>query len=148
MSEVVYAHSVVARRRESAPRAGYDQPLIEIANLVIALLAVIFALPIMLGVGLAIFLQDGGSALFAHRRIGRDGKPFRCLKFRTMAVDAEVRLAEIVEVRHEQTPRKLGLKNSSGAEKFWLSADSDHIRGAGAVAVETRSGPGCSTWVA
>jgi lipopolysaccharide/colanic/teichoic acid biosynthesis glycosyltransferase len=65
-------------------------------NVVIALAALLFALPIMLGVGFAVFIQDGGPVLFAHRRIGRDGRSFRCLKFRSMATDAEARLADLL----------------------------------------------------
>lgn len=34
----------------------------------------------------------GGPALFRHERIGINGKPFSCLKFRTMCVDADRRL--------------------------------------------------------
>ena len=32
---------------------------------------------------------DGGPLLFAHRRIGAGGRPFWCLKFRTMVVDSD-----------------------------------------------------------
>jgi Undecaprenyl-phosphate galactose phosphotransferase WbaP len=96
MSEVLFAHPLVARSRERTRRAAFDQPLIEIANILIAILALVFVLPIMLVVGAAIFLQDGGPIVFAHRRIGRDGRTFRCLKFRSMAVDAEARLAELL----------------------------------------------------
>jgi lipopolysaccharide/colanic/teichoic acid biosynthesis glycosyltransferase len=35
-----------------------------------------------------IWLDDGRPALLAQERAGRDGKPFRMLKFRTMVVDA------------------------------------------------------------
>jgi len=62
----------------------------------VALLALVFLAPVMLAVGLAVFLQDGGPVVFAHRRIGRGGRYFHCLKFRSMAVDAEQRLAEIL----------------------------------------------------
>jgi lipopolysaccharide/colanic/teichoic acid biosynthesis glycosyltransferase len=96
MSEVLYAHPLAARRRERRRAAALDQPLIEVGNFLIALLALMFVAPIMLGVGLAIFLQDGGPVVFAHRRVGHDGKSFRCLKFRSMAVDAEARLAELL----------------------------------------------------
>jgi Undecaprenyl-phosphate galactose phosphotransferase WbaP len=34
-------------------------------------------------------LGSGGPIFFAHRRIGIGGKPFYCLKFRTMVVDAD-----------------------------------------------------------
>ena len=36
---------------------------------------------------------DGGPGLFRHRRVGRNGKPFKCLKIRTMATNAETKLA-------------------------------------------------------
>ena len=40
--------------------------------------------------------RDGGSAIFAHKRVGHAGKVFPCLKFRTMHVDAELRLQELL----------------------------------------------------
>jgi exopolysaccharide biosynthesis polyprenyl glycosylphosphotransferase len=39
--------------------------------------------------------ESGGSAVFSQVRIGRNGRPFTCLKFRTMVVDAEERLQEL-----------------------------------------------------
>ena len=66
-------------------------------DITIALLALLFVLPLMAVIALAIFLQDGGPVLFAHRRVGRGGKPFSCYKFRSMAVDAEIRLAELLK---------------------------------------------------
>jgi len=65
-------------------------------NIVVAIVALIFLLPIMLAVACAIYLQDGGPILFAHRRIGHRGRHFYCLKFRSMAVDAEQRLAALL----------------------------------------------------
>ena len=65
-------------------------------NIVVAIVALIFLLPIMLAVACAIYLQDGGPILFAHRRIGHRGRHFYCLKFRSMAVDAEQRLAGLL----------------------------------------------------
>ena len=43
----------------------------------------------MLGVALIIKLTSPGPVLFGQERIGRGGKPFRMLKFRSMVVDAE-----------------------------------------------------------
>jgi exopolysaccharide production protein ExoY len=70
--------------------------LVRVLDVAIALLALIFVLPLMAVIALAIFLQDGGPILFSHRRIGRGGKPFYCYKFRSMAVDAEARLAGLL----------------------------------------------------
>lgn len=41
--------------------------------------------------------KDGGSFLFAHSRVGQNGKPYDCLKIRTMVIDAEARLQHILE---------------------------------------------------
>ncbi|MFN8619488.1 MAG: sugar transferase [Chloroflexota bacterium] len=64
-------------------------------DLAIASAALVVALPVLAGLGLAIRLLDGGPVLFHQRRIGRDGRPFRMLKLRTMAVDAAERLPEL-----------------------------------------------------
>jgi Undecaprenyl-phosphate galactose phosphotransferase WbaP len=40
--------------------------------------------------------RDGGPAIFAHKRVGQTGKVFPCFKFRTMQVDAEERLRELL----------------------------------------------------
>ena len=47
--------------------------------------------PLMLGIAAVVKLQDGGPVIFRQARIGRDGKPFMMLKFRSMVVDAEDR---------------------------------------------------------
>ena len=65
-------------------------------NVVIALALLLFLLPVMIAVAIAVYAQDGGPILFAHRRIGLNGRIFPCLKFRSMAVDAEARLAELL----------------------------------------------------
>ena len=53
-----------------------------------AVLIVIFALP-MLACWIAIKLDDGGPAIYRQERIGRFGRPFHILKFRSMRLDAE-----------------------------------------------------------
>ena len=65
-------------------------------NISLAAIALLFFLPVMVLVALAIWCQDRGPVLFAHRRIGRDGRKFPCLKFRSMAIDAEERLQEVL----------------------------------------------------
>ena len=70
--------------------------MIRAMDVTIVTLALIFLLPLMVLVAVAVFLQDGGPVLFSHRRIGRDGRPFYCLKFRSMTVGAEARLAALL----------------------------------------------------
>jgi lipopolysaccharide/colanic/teichoic acid biosynthesis glycosyltransferase len=40
--------------------------------------------------------RDGGPAIFSHQRVGRSGKLFSCFKFRTMCVDAELQLRDLL----------------------------------------------------
>jgi Undecaprenyl-phosphate galactose phosphotransferase WbaP len=57
--------------------------------------ALLLLLPLLLVIA-AFVRADGGPALFGHVRIGRDGGRFRCLKFRTMCVDADRVLKELL----------------------------------------------------
>ena len=65
-------------------------------ELLLTLAALVFLTPLLLVVAVLIKLQDGGPVLFGHRRIGEGGRTFSCLKFRSMAVDAEDRLQRLL----------------------------------------------------
>lgn len=65
------------------------------ADLLGSLLILLLASPIMIGTAVAIKLQDRGPILFRQKRVGRKGHEFDMLKFRSMCVDAEARLAEL-----------------------------------------------------
>ena len=45
--------------------------------------------PLTIATAVVVKLYDGGPVLFRQTRIGRDGRPFACLKFRSMVADAE-----------------------------------------------------------
>lgn len=45
--------------------------------------------------------REGSPAIYKHRRVGRDGKPFGCLKFRTMIPNADQVLRELLESNPE-----------------------------------------------
>ncbi len=70
---------------------------IRLLDIVGASAALVVLLPVLLLVALAIKLFDPGPLLFAHVRVGQGGRSFRCLKFRSMMVDADVRLARLLE---------------------------------------------------
>lgn len=53
--------------------------------------------PLLLIIALAIKLDSPGPAIYKARRLGRDGKPFYCLKFRSMHRDAEAKLAAVLD---------------------------------------------------
>ena len=55
----------------------------------------LLAAPVMGLTALAIKLEDGGPVIFRQRRVGLKGEEFDCLKFRSMCIDAEARLAAL-----------------------------------------------------
>lgn len=54
-------------------------------------LLVLLALPLAV-ISLIVRMTSAGPAIFAQERVGRNGKPFMCYKFRTMYEDAQERL--------------------------------------------------------
>ncbi len=60
-----------------------------------SLALIVLSGPVMLAVALAIKLDDGGPVFFRQVRVGKDGRLFRCFKFRSMVVDAEKLLSQL-----------------------------------------------------
>lgn len=61
----------------------------------VALVALVLLAPVLVFLALLIRLTSPGPALFLQTRVGKDGRTFRMVKFRTMCADAEARLAEV-----------------------------------------------------
>lgn len=57
--------------------------------------------PLLILVAVAIKVDSRGPLFFAHRRLGRAGRHFDCLKFRTMERDAEHRVFEDESLRRQ-----------------------------------------------
>jgi exopolysaccharide biosynthesis polyprenyl glycosylphosphotransferase len=51
--------------------------------------------PLLLGIALLVRLTSPGEVLFRQTRVGRDGRPFQMLKFRSMVADADGRKSEL-----------------------------------------------------
>jgi exopolysaccharide production protein ExoY len=77
-------------------RLGAGERLRRCADRLIALVLLIAFSPLMLAFAFLI-RKGGGPATFAHYRVGSKGRVFRCLKFRTMRVDAERALREVLD---------------------------------------------------
>lgn len=70
-----------------------DRPLARASAVVLLLVST----PLLLLIALLVWLEDRGPVVFSHYRIGRNGRPFRCFKFRTMVRDADVVLRDLLE---------------------------------------------------
>ena len=93
------------RQWDEAPAQAPDRPalpaspyaaakrVLDLAGTIV--LAVVFS-PLILLIAV-LMQQEGGSIIYKHRRIGRDGRAFECLKFRTMVPNADQVLRELLE---------------------------------------------------
>lgn len=53
--------------------------------------------PVMAAIAIATRFGDPGPVFYKHKRIGQDGKPFDCVKFRSMRVNSAEVLGELLE---------------------------------------------------
>lgn len=79
---------MIVRRANGRTKRGFD--------ILAALAGLIFFLPTFLTIALITKLTSKGPVFYAHPRLGRHGRIFKCLKFRTMAPDAAERLAALL----------------------------------------------------
>jgi sugar transferase (PEP-CTERM system associated) len=73
---------------------GFDQSFVRasskrIFDLLASALITIVTLPVMLVAAACIRLEDGGPVVYQQERVGRDGRIFNVLKFRSMRTNAE-----------------------------------------------------------
>lgn len=85
-------------------------PLTRLFDIAFAVAAIVFFAPLMVFIAIAIAMSSPGPVIFAHSRVGQNGKLFPCLKFRTMVVNADEELQRV-------------LKSSAAARAEW---ETDH----------------------
>jgi len=94
MTSSLLAYQLVltqVRRWSTAHEASYL-----FFNKLLALVALVLLSPVMLVVALMIWRHDGRPILFGHYRVGQNGRLFRCLKFRSMALNSQELLKELL----------------------------------------------------
>lgn len=82
-----------ARAAPSAPPYPTAKRVLDVVGSIV--LAAVFS-PLILAIVL-LMRREGGSIIYKHRRIGRGGQAFECLKFRTMVPNADQVLRELLE---------------------------------------------------
>jgi exopolysaccharide biosynthesis polyprenyl glycosylphosphotransferase len=58
-------------------------------DIAVSVAALIFLLPVFLALAIIIKLDSKGPVFYSQERIGKGGKPFKIIKFRSMRIDAE-----------------------------------------------------------
>jgi exopolysaccharide production protein ExoY len=96
MNVSVYLAQALEVRRTASGSSPMLDRLSIFFNRIAAVLILLALSPVMLVVAWLVRRQDHGPVLFGHYRVGRDGRLFRCLKFRTMRMNSAEMLAELL----------------------------------------------------
>lgn len=87
---------------------GEQEVLKRIIDLVVAMFAGIFLLPVMLLAGIAIKIDSRGPVLYSQERVGQFGKIFHIYKFRSMFNDAEAKTGPVLSCEGDERITRLG----------------------------------------
>lgn len=95
LQKVVGADMVMAEMRPSAPNPLHYL-LKRTFDLVVGGIVLVLVAPILLGVAMLLALTERGPVFFRQLRVGKNGQDFWCYKFRSMRVDAQARLEDLL----------------------------------------------------
>lgn len=115
--------SVVARCPRTS-KANFVNLMIKRGiDLLFGVFAVAVFSPLFAVIALLIYIRDPGPVLYGQMRIGKNGKLFRCLKFRSMVQNADKQLERMLADNYEL--------RAEWAEKQKLADDPRIIKGIG-----------------
>jgi exopolysaccharide biosynthesis polyprenyl glycosylphosphotransferase len=67
-------------------------------DIVFSSIALVILSPLLLAIAIAVKLDSSGTAFYSSERLGKKGRAFQCLKFRTMKSDAEECLCDLKDM--------------------------------------------------
>ena len=71
-------------------------------DIVVSFIVLLLLAPVFMLIGFFIWLEDGGGVFFAQTRVGEFGRQFKMYKFRSMCLDAEQRLKDLLAKNHHR----------------------------------------------
>lgn len=116
----IFSHEVMIFQMDQGLMKLSSRITKRIFDIVMSILILIILSPLLFFIRYKI-KQDGGNVLYSHERIGKNGKPFNCLKFRSMAKNSQQLLAELLEkdaVAREEWQRSFKLKDDPRVTKI------------------------------
>jgi len=69
-----------------------------VTDILFSSLALLVLSPVLLAIAIAVKLDSRGPIFYSSERIGKKGRVFKCIKFRTMVRDAEKRRADVMHM--------------------------------------------------
>ncbi|WP_241650156.1 undecaprenyl-phosphate galactose phosphotransferase WbaP [Rosenbergiella collisarenosi] len=92
----IFSHEVMIFRVHQSLAKWPSRILKRSFDIIASLLIILILAPVFLIV-MSKVKKDGGPAIYGHERIGKNGIPFKCLKFRSMAINSKEILADLLE---------------------------------------------------
>ncbi len=99
--EYIGQFPTIPLHRGEVPVIG--QMMKRVLDVTLASIALVLLSPLLLAIGIAVAMDSPGPIFYSSERIGKKGRVFRCLKFRTMVNDAEKRRAEILHMNERDS---------------------------------------------
>ena len=96
----LFSHEMLLLRVNNNLAKRSSRILKRIMDIVGSLVIIILLSPVLLYLYFSV-KKDGGNAIYGHPRIGRNGKTFNCLKFRSMVVNSKEVLEELLRTDPE-----------------------------------------------
>lgn len=112
--ESLFNEKLVLLRLKNNLARPFNRMLKTVFDYTLTIIGTIAISPILVFIAIWIYKDSPGPVIFKHIRIGKDGKPFPCYKFRSMCVDAKEKLAELLAndpAAREEWERDFKLKN-------------------------------------
>ncbi len=85
-----------------------EESTLSIAERLLAGLMLVLLLPVMLVVAVAVKLSMGGDVFYRQVRVGKYGKEFSIIKFRSMVADAEAKTGPVLATENDPRITRLG----------------------------------------
>ncbi|HBZ4075016.1 TPA: undecaprenyl-phosphate galactose phosphotransferase WbaP [Klebsiella pneumoniae] len=92
----IFSHEVMIFRVQQNLAKLSSRTLKRLFDIIASIAIIILLSPVLLYISRQV-KKDGGPAIYGHKRIGKDGKPFKCLKFRSMVTNSKDVLNELLQ---------------------------------------------------
>ncbi|WP_336185610.1 undecaprenyl-phosphate galactose phosphotransferase WbaP [Klebsiella grimontii] len=116
----IFSHEVMIFRVQQNLAKWSSRVLKRVFDIIGSISIIIILSPVLLYISRKV-KKDGGPAIYGHERIGKGGKPFKCLKFRSMVINSKEVLSELLEndvAAKEEWDATFKLKNDPRVTKI------------------------------
>jgi exopolysaccharide biosynthesis polyprenyl glycosylphosphotransferase len=97
---------------------GWGRVIKRLYDLIMSLVCLLILAPLLLVIAILIKLDSRGPIIFVQERVGKKGKVFKTLKFRSMYKDAEKRRKELITKSHRKDGPLFKIKNDPRVTKI------------------------------